>query len=77
MAYLLAVLGGIVFGGAVAAYQLSGRWKKQTDEVKLALNELADKHAAEQQENQELKQEVADLKYQLNEAKKDLAAAQK
>jgi len=77
MAYLLAVLGGIVFGGAVAAYQLSGRWRKQTEEVKLALNELVEKHAAEQQENQDLKQEVADLKYQLNEAKKDLAAAQK
>lgn len=77
MAYLLAMLGGIVFGGAIAAYQLSSRWKKQTEEVKLALNELAEKHAEEQQQNQDLKQEVADLKYQLNEAKKDLAAAQK
>jgi len=77
MAYLLAVLGGIVFGGALAAYQLSGRWKKQTEEVKAALQDLAQKHADEQQQNQDLKQEVADLKYQLNEARKDLAAAQK
>lgn len=76
MAFLLAILGGVVFGGATAAYSLSTRWKAQTEEVKEALNELASKHAEEQQENQDLKQKVADLSYQLKEAQKDLAASQ-
>lgn len=74
MAFVLAALGGIVLGGGLAAMILSKRWTVQVEEVKAALTELADKHQQEQQENKELKQKVADLNYQLGEAKKDLAA---
>jgi len=42
--------------------------------VKEALNELAVKHQQEQEQNKELKQKLADTRYQLGEAKKDLAA---
>lgn len=74
MAFIVAALGGIVFGGALAAWILSNRWKQQVEEVKEALSELADKHKEEQLQNKELKQQLADTRYQLGEAKKDLAA---
>jgi outer membrane murein-binding lipoprotein Lpp len=74
MAFVLAALGGIVLGGGLAAMVLSKRWTAQVEEVKTALSELAEKHQQEQQDNKELKQKVADLNYQLGEAKKDLAA---
>jgi cell division protein FtsL len=74
MAFILAALGGIVLGGGLAGWILSKRWKEQVEQVKIALNELADKHQDEQQQNKDLKQKVADLNYQLGEAKKDLAA---
>jgi predicted nuclease with TOPRIM domain len=74
MAFILAALGGVVLGGGLAAWVLSNRWNQQVEEVKAALNELAEKHQEEQQENKELKQELADTRYQLGEAKKDLAA---
>lgn len=74
MAFILAALGGIVLGGGLAAWVLSNRWNQQVEEVKDALNELAGKHQEEQQQNKALKQELADTRYQLGEAKKDLAA---
>jgi|TARA_B100001059_G_C17790001_1_gene559560 hypothetical protein len=74
VAFIVAALGGIVLGGALAAWILSNRWKQQVEEVKEALNELAEKHQKEQKDNKELKQELADTRYQLGEAKKDLAA---
>ncbi|MFT6190409.1 MAG: hypothetical protein ACJAW8_002169 [Oleispira sp.] len=74
MPFILAALGGIVLGGGLAAWVLSNRWKQQVEEVKEALNELVDKHQQEQQQNKELKQDLADTRYQLGEAKKDLAA---
>ena len=60
--------------GGLAALILSNRWKQQVEEVKEALNELAVKHQQEQEQNKELKQKLADTRYQLGEAKKDLAA---
>ena len=74
MAFIFAALGGIVLGGGLAAWILSNRWKLRVEEVKGALNELAEKHQEEQAQNKELKQKLADTTYQLGEAKKDLAA---
>lgn len=74
MAFIVSALGGVVLGGALAAWILSRRWKQQVEQVKEALTELADKHKEEQLENKDLRQKVADLNYQLGEAKKDLAA---
>ncbi len=74
MAFILAALGGIVLGGGLAGWILSSRWQQQVAEVKTALTELAEKHQEEQLQNKDLKQKVADLNYQLGEAKKDLAA---
>lgn len=74
MAFILAALGGIVLGGGLAGWILSSRWQQQVAEVKTALTELAEKHQEEQLQNKNLKQKVADLNYQLGEAKKDLAA---
>ena len=76
MVFILAALGGVVLGGSLAALILSKRWKEQVEEVKSALNDLADKHQEEQQQNKDLKQKLADTSYQLGEAKKDLAAKQ-
>ncbi|MFQ3170964.1 MAG: hypothetical protein ACJAW8_002817 [Oleispira sp.] len=74
MVFILATLGGIVLGGGLAAWVLSNRWNQQVEEVKEALSELADKHQQEQQHNKELQQDLADTRYQLGEAKKDLAS---
>ncbi|MEH6447632.1 MAG: hypothetical protein V7765_03130 [Oleispira sp.] len=74
MAFILAALGGVVLGGGLAGWILSNRWQQQVVLVKEALTELADKHQAEQLQNKELKQKLADTSYQLGEAKKDLAA---
>jgi flagellar motor component MotA len=74
MVFILATLGGIVLGGGLAAWVLSNRWNQQVKEVKEALSELADKHHQEQQNNKELQQDLADTRYQLGEAKKDLAS---
>lgn len=74
MAFVVAALGGIVLGGGLVALILSKRWTVQVEEVKVALSDLADKHKEEQLQNKDLKQKVADLNYQLGEAKKDLAA---
>lgn len=74
MAFILAALGGVVLGGGLAAWILSSRWKQQVEVVKEALTELAEKHQQEQKQNQTLKQDLADTRYQLGEAKKDLAA---
>ncbi|OUS40372.1 hypothetical protein A9R00_06375 [Oleispira antarctica] len=76
MVFILAALGGVILGGALAALILSKRWKEQVEDVKSALNDLADKHQEEQQQNKDLKQKLADANYQLGEAKKDLAAKQ-
>jgi uncharacterized membrane protein len=76
MAFILAALGGIVLGGGLAGWILSNRWQQQVEQVKAALNELADKHQYEQQQNKDLQQKLADMSYQLGEAKKDLAARQ-
>ena len=76
MAFILAALGGVVLGGGLAGWILSKRWKEQVEDVKSALNDLADKHQEEQQQNKDLKQKLADANYQLGEAKKDLAAKQ-
>lgn len=77
MILVFAVLGGVLLGGAGTAYILAGRWKKQTEEVKQALLELSAQHAEEKQQKAELAQKVADLQYQLGEAKKDLEAERK
>lgn len=74
MAFILAALGGIVLGGGLSAWILSTRWKQQVEEVKEALDDLAKRHREEQSSNKELKQKLADTRYQLGEAKKDLSA---
>lgn len=77
MPFFVAFIAGLIVGGASIAYVLSKRWKDQAEEVKEALNEMAKNHQKEKDDNKQLKQELADMKYQLGEAQKDLAAAKK
>jgi uncharacterized protein YlxW (UPF0749 family) len=72
MALVFAILAGMVIGGGIVGLQLSKRWKSQMESAQADMQQVLEQHQQEQQASQELKQKVADLEYQLNEAKKDL-----
>ena len=62
----------MVIGGGIVGLQLNKRWKSQVESAQADMQQVLEQHQQEQQASQELKQKVADLEYQLNEAKKDL-----
>lgn len=72
MALVFAILAGMVIGGGIVGLQLNKRWKSQVESAQADMQQVLEQHQQEQQASQELKQKVADLEYQLNEAKKDL-----
>lgn len=72
MTLVFAILAGIIIGGGVVGWQLSKRWKAQVDGAKADMQQVLEQHQQEQEASRELKQKVADLEYQLNEANKDL-----
>ena len=74
MIAVFAVLAGIIIGGGCVGYTLSKRWHQQVKEAEQTLADAIEQHQQEQTVAKELKQQVADLTYQLNEAKKDLNA---
>ncbi|WP_419812948.1 hypothetical protein [Bacterioplanoides sp.] len=72
MAIVFAILAGMIIGGGLVGWQLSQRWKSQVESAKADMQQVLAQHQQEQEAAQDLKQKVADLEYQLNEANKDL-----
>ena len=72
MNVILALLSGVVIGGGLAGWLLSKRWLGQVRQAEISLQEIAAQHKDTSQANRELKQKVADLQYQLNQAQNEL-----
>lgn len=72
MALLFAIIAGMIIGAGSVAYTLSKRWKNEVEIAKADMQQVLEQHQREQQASRELQQKVADLEYQLNEARKDL-----
>lgn len=72
MILVFATLAGFILGGGIVAYFLSRRWKNDVSLAEAAMQEVLEQYKQEQQELKDAKQTVADLTYQLNEAKKDI-----
>lgn len=77
MAIVFAILAGVILGAGIAGYWLSQRWQAQVREAEKALQEIARQHQQESDNSRALKQQVADLTYQLNQAKNELRSARK
>lgn len=74
MGIILAILAGAIIGGGIVGYSLSKRWQEQVQQAEKALQEIAEQHKAETANGRELKQKVADLQFQLNQARNELRA---
>jgi cell division protein FtsB len=72
MMFITAILASFVLGAGVTALVLSTRWKQAVAEARDALDGMAEKYRAHEQENRELKQKNADLEYQVGTLTKDL-----
>lgn len=76
MPFFVAAFAGFVLGAGVIGWWLNARWQYQTQEAKQGLEEIAAQYKEEAQTNRALKQQVADLQFQLNRAQNDLKAQQ-
>src|SRR5690606_907544 len=65
MSIIFAVLAGFIMGGGLVGWQLSRRWQQQVREAEQSLQAIADQHQQEVQAGKALKQQVADLQFQL------------
>ncbi len=72
MTYIFLLLSGLIIGGGLTGWWLSKRWREQVHKATDALQDIAAQHKHVAEESRELKQQVADLTYQLNEAKKTI-----
>ena len=72
MNVIFALLAGIAIGGGLVGWWLSKRWLNQVQEAERNLADIAEQHKQTSQTNRELKQKVADLQFQLNQAHNDL-----
>ncbi|QQD20674.1 hypothetical protein [Venatoribacter cucullus] len=76
MSIIFAVLAGFIMGGGLVGWQLSRRWQQQVREAEQSLQAIADQHQQEVQAGKALKQQVADLQFQLNQARNEVRALQ-
>ena len=72
MAFFTLLLSGLVIGGGLTGWWLTRRWKEEARQATRALDEMALQYKADQDETRQLRQQVADLTYQLNEAQKTI-----
>jgi len=73
MLFVAAIIASAVLGGAITASLLVKRWKNIVDDTKRDLETMTETYRQHEQENKELRQKNADLQYELNSVKKDLA----
>ena len=76
MMFIAALLASAVIGGAIAALILTSRWRKIVADTRSELESMTATYRAHEQENRDLRQKTADLQYELNRVKKDLAYEQ-
>lgn len=76
MPFFVAAFAGFAIGAGVIGWWLNARWQQQVQEAKQSLEEIAAQHKEESQQNRALKQQVADLQFQLSRAQNDLRAQQ-
>tara|TARA_R110001583_G_scaffold707_18_gene6462 strand:+ start:2168 stop:2425 length:258 start_codon:yes stop_codon:yes gene_type:complete len=72
MLIVFALISGLIIGGGRVGIWLSRRWQQQIKDAETSLTELVSQHQQEQQAGKELRQQAADLSYQLNEASKTI-----
>lgn len=77
MSMVFAVLAGFLLGGGLVGWQLSQRWQQQVREAEQSLQAIAAQHEQEVQAGKALKQQVADLQFQLNQSRNEIRALQK
>lgn len=76
MPFFVAAFAGFAIGAGLIGWWLNARWQQQVQEAKQSLEEIAAQHKEESQQNRALKQQVADLQFQLSRAQNDLHAQQ-
>lgn len=76
MPFIFAVIAGFALGAGAIGWWLNGRWQEQVQAASQSLQEIAAQHQEEIQQSRLLKQQIADLQYQLNRAENDLKAQQ-
>lgn len=76
MSIIFAVLAGFIMGAGLVGWQLSRRWQQQVREAEQSLQDIADQHQQEIKAGKALKQQVADLQFQLNQARNEIRALQ-
>lgn len=74
MAIVFAILAGVIVGAGMTGYWLSRRWQTQVREAEQALQEIARQHRDEQDNSRQLQQQLADVKFRLNQAQNELRA---
>lgn len=72
MIFITLLLSGLVLGGGLTGWWLTRRWKEEVTNATSALEDIAHQHKISKSENQQLRQQAADLTYQLNEAQKTI-----
>ena len=75
MAFVFALLAGFIMGGGAVGDVLTQRWKAQVRDAEIALTEIAERHQHEEEQSKALKQELAGVKFELNQARNALRAA--
>ena len=63
-------LAGLIIGGGCCGWWLTQRWQRQVQHAEKALSEIAAQHKTAVEESKAMKQQVADLTWQLNDSRK-------
>lgn len=74
MIIVVVFLAGLLVGGGIVGYLLSQKYKREVADAQTEFETIVQQHQEMRAETQALKQVVADLTYQLGEARKDLKA---
>lgn len=72
MAFIIAIIASFLLGCGLVGWFLQSKWKTEVEEAKQVLADMSEQAHQITEDNKLLKQENADLKYQLGETKKDL-----
>lgn len=74
MALILLMLTSFIMGASGVAWWLNRRWRNEVEQAQQTLTEVLEQHRQEQAEAKALRQQVADLRFQLTRCENDLKA---
>lgn len=69
---LVSLVAGMIIGAAVVSYRFRRNWQSQNQQAEDSLQKAQEQEKALRDENESLKQALADAQYTLNETKKEL-----